>query len=269
MHLRSFPHALWAGILAAAFATSVHAQAPEKQEAFLGHRTDGLSYQPLSLGEASALEQQLATHPDDETARDKLLKYYWHYGLREQRLESIFWLIEHHPESPLLSQQTAQIAPEMSANMLKVWFPTGMPMNEPADFDRAIALWDQQVKSHPRDARVLANAARRIGFDRANEREIALLERAQQLDPRNPIPWLWPICTRSYCCNSEAISHWSSRDGGERAGRISNRSLTDRVITIPGSSMRFASNSDSGSPRRKPRSMSLLSITSTKSPTEN
>jgi len=97
-----------------------------------------------------------------------MLKYYWDNGLREQRLESIFWLIQHHPESQLLSHQTAQITPELSANMLKVWSPTGLPMNAPADFDRAAAMWDEQVKNHPLDARVLFNAARMIGFSHPN-----------------------------------------------------------------------------------------------------
>lgn len=151
-------------------------------------------YRPLSLGEASSLEQQLAAHPDDEAVRDKLLKYYWYNGLREQRLESIFWLIEHYPESPLLSHQTAQIAPEMSPNMVKMWSPSGLPMNDAADFDRAIALWEEQVTKHPRDPRVLLNAARIIGFGHPNEREISLAERARQLDPASytaPLAWLY------------------------------------------------------------------------------
>lgn len=183
MHLRSIPDALWVGILAMFIAASARAQAPKEPPALVGYQTDGMMYQPLSLGEASTLEQQLAAHPDDELVRDKLLKYYWHNGLQEQRLESIFWLIEHHPESPLHAHQTAQIATEMSANMLKIWSPSGLPMNDAADFDRAVALWDEQVKNHPRDARVLFNAARMLGFSHSNEREILLAERAQQLEP--------------------------------------------------------------------------------------
>ena len=61
-------------------------------------------------------------------------------------------------------------------------------MNDPVDFDRAIALWDEQVEKHLRDARVLLDAARMIGFDHTNEREIALAERAQQLDPGSYTP---------------------------------------------------------------------------------
>ncbi len=187
MHPRSRPRAKWVGNLAMLIAISAGAQTPKKptQTPSLGYQTDGMSYQPLATGEASTFEGQLTADPEDELVRDKLLKYYWHSGLRELRLESIFWLIEHHPESALHAHQTAQIAPELPANFLKIWFPFGLPMNDPADFDRAVALWEEQVKKHPQDGRVLFNAARMIGFSHRNQQEIALAERAQQLDPHS------------------------------------------------------------------------------------
>lgn len=68
------------------FAISALAQTTNKQAAFLGCEADGMLRQPLSLGEASTLGQQLAAHPYGESAREKLLKYYWRNGLRELRL---------------------------------------------------------------------------------------------------------------------------------------------------------------------------------------
>jgi hypothetical protein len=166
----------------AIFAASLLAQSAKHSAASLGYRTDGMAPTPLSPGDASKLEQQLAAHPDDETVRDKLLKYYWHNSVREPRLESIFWLIEHHPESPLHGNQTAGIMPVRADGKTDIWFQSGVPLNDVADFQRALALWEQQVKEHPQNASVLFNAARVVGFSSVNERQIALAERAQELD---------------------------------------------------------------------------------------
>jgi TonB family protein len=184
MHVSSFvPRSRFVAVTAI-FAASLLAQSARAPAAFLGYRTDGmmLALDHLSPGDASKLEQQLAANPDDETLRDKLLKYYWHNSVREPRLESIFWLIEHHPESPLHGNQTAGIMPVRADGKTDFGFQSGVPLNDVADFQRALALWEQQVKEHPQDARVLFNAARVTGFISVNEREIALAERAQELD---------------------------------------------------------------------------------------
>jgi TonB family protein len=137
----------------------------------------------LSPAEASDLEERLTQNPEDETIRGELLNYYWRHSLRELRLQSIYWLIEHHPESNLHESQTAGIYPPMPPDQLDMWFHSGVPLNDASDYDRATQLWQTQVDQHPRDPRVLFNAARARSFGDVGAEELALVEKAQKLDP--------------------------------------------------------------------------------------
>ena len=86
--------------------------------------------QRLTPREAEDLEAHLKTFPEDLTARGKLIGYYFLNAVGPRRLEHIFWLIEHHPESSLLSSSSAaaisrgnalQKLPPVTAEMLAVY----------------------------------------------------------------------------------------------------------------------------------------------------
>src|SRR5689334_8277808 len=65
------------------------------------------SWRPVSTEDAARLEDQLRSNPEDVITRVRLLNYYWHNQMRQQRAASVFWLIEHHPESPILGLDLA------------------------------------------------------------------------------------------------------------------------------------------------------------------
>jgi TonB family protein len=124
----------------------------------------------LSPAEAQQLEEQLLRDPEDLTARGKLISYYQSNAMDAPRLRHVDWLIQHHPESELISHFS--YASDLS----------------PEEYGHEKALWQEQVTLHPTDARVLANAATFLGAkDQFAEKD--LLERARQADPSNP-EWL-------------------------------------------------------------------------------
>ena len=136
--------------------------------------------------QATALEQELAANPENESVRKKLLEYYGFanmcaMGIRrglptppecsERMAETagrgtalILWLIDHHPESDL--------------HKMAVIFP----QNDPNGYEEARNHWLTQVSLHPNDARVLLNAAGTLGYPNTQEK-IDLMQRARKLDP--------------------------------------------------------------------------------------
>ena len=66
-----------------------------------GYLSDGLNPAGpgISADEADRLAKQLDANPEDSDARAKQMKFYWFSGARQPRLDLIFWLIEHHPDS--------------------------------------------------------------------------------------------------------------------------------------------------------------------------
>jgi hypothetical protein len=105
-------------------------------------------WKPVSAAEATQLYQQLRDDPKKAQIRADLLNYYWHNNLRIERVDSVCWLIEHHPESPILALDFAQI------------FPDRMPQNDAADFERARALWASALNPTHVEREALHNAAR-------------------------------------------------------------------------------------------------------------
>jgi hypothetical protein len=106
-----------------------------------------------SADEAANLESQLAADPEKEDVRSKLLSYYSQQGMREQRNDSIYWLIEHHPESRLHQYQRAAFVSDSARG-------TGGVFITPDDYQRAVQLWQLQALKHPDDPMVLSNASR-------------------------------------------------------------------------------------------------------------
>jgi len=104
----------------------------------------------LEESDTARLEQRLATNPDDFPARLKLMAYYQRAdqsGRREDRAKRVqhaLWLIRHHPDSELLHSYVSRFSKGELA---------------PADYRRAVALWDTAAKAKPADAAVQWNAA--------------------------------------------------------------------------------------------------------------
>jgi TonB family protein len=141
----------------------------------------------MTAEQAGALEQELATNPENEPARERLLEYYTFkqmcaQGIRgglptppecsdrdvqaaSRRIPLILWLIDHQPESDL--------------NKMAMIFPQ---LDGPDVYEDARNRWLTQVNLHPNDARVLLNAAGILGFRNTQER-IDLMQRARKLDP--------------------------------------------------------------------------------------
>jgi beta-lactamase regulating signal transducer with metallopeptidase domain len=140
----------------------------------------------MTAEQAAALEQELATNPEYETARARLLEYYTFKQMCAQAIRGglpttpdcsdrdvqaasrltplVLWLIDHHPESDL--HKMALIFPQL----------------DPNGYQDARNHWLTQVNLHPNDARVLLNAAGTLGHRSAQE-QIDLLQRARKLDP--------------------------------------------------------------------------------------
>ena len=104
----------------------------------------------LEESDAARLEQKLAANPDDLQARLKLMAYYERADRsgrqedRAKRVQHALWLIEHHPDSELLHSYVSRFSKGELA---------------PADYRRAVALWDTAAKAKPGDAAVQWNAA--------------------------------------------------------------------------------------------------------------
>ncbi len=140
----------------------------------------------MTAEQVAALEQEIATNPENETARGRLLEYYTINEFCAQAIRDgmptasecrdrdvhtasrltplVLWLIDHHPESDL--HKMAFIFPQL----------------DPNGYQDARNHWLTQVNLHPNDARVLVNAAGTLGHRSAQE-QIDLLQRARQLDP--------------------------------------------------------------------------------------
>ncbi len=135
-------------IYAAAVVQLAPARAQGQQKVETGAAVTGApEISKLTSADASRMEQQLVTNPDDLQTRSKLIAYYFLNGIREPRLTHILWLIEHHPESEITAFNSGGISPEANS------------LNTIGDYERASTLWRQQVAVHPQDAHVLANAA--------------------------------------------------------------------------------------------------------------
>lgn len=128
----------------------------------------------LTVAEAQAVEESLRANPEDLAARGSLIAHYFVNQASEPWSQHVFWLIEHHPESPLAGLNFASGA-----------LPAD-PLNGEADRAHAKELWLEQTRRHPDDARVWANALRfcsRAGCDAGTKER--LLKHAEELGVSN------------------------------------------------------------------------------------
>jgi TonB family protein len=101
----------------------------------------------LSPAQVEEIETRLRKEPGDLEARSKVIAYYFLKGIRQPRLDHIFWLIEHHPEAEVTRLYSMAISPRKT------------PFNDEADRERAQSLWREQVRRHAENRQVLGNAA--------------------------------------------------------------------------------------------------------------
>ena len=142
---------------------------PTKSATWYGFRSALGTPPPITAEDAHGLERRLQVDPKDEEARSGLLSYYWHNQMHRQRIQLVFWLIEHQPESALHGYEIASI------------FPRGPGGANVSDFASARQLWLAQVRRHAQDVRVLGNAARALNEATVWE-GIDLFKRARKLD---------------------------------------------------------------------------------------
>ena len=130
----------------------------------------------LEERDVARLEQRLAANPEDYETRLKLMAYHQRADRagrrddRAQRAQLVLWLIEHHPDSEILHSPVSRFSPgELT----------------PADYRRAVALWETAAQAKAADAAVRWNAA---SFFQALDSELYLryLEATAAADPNHP-----------------------------------------------------------------------------------
>ena len=132
-------------------------------------------------------ERTLQTNPNDLNTRARLLGRYSALAktgdveARRARLNHIVWLIEHVPDTALLHEQDVMLIPGDLAPPLQ------------AEHDHLSNAWHEQVRQHPENVAILANA----GMSLANADFHTVLDifpRLRELDPANP---QWPLSLAS------------------------------------------------------------------------
>jgi predicted Zn-dependent protease len=126
----------------------------------------------LSPEEAKELEKKVSEKPDNLNAVMELLGYYSGRqfkdpNIRQKRHKIILWLIEHHPETVILENPTGGLTPFMD------------------DCKPAIKLWETQVAKHPKNLKILWNAASWLLLIDRNLAE-KYLKKGQEIEPENP-----------------------------------------------------------------------------------
>jgi hypothetical protein len=130
----------------------------------------------LEESDVARLEQRLAANPEDFPTRLKLMAYHQRADRagrkedRAQRVQHALWLIEHHSDSEVLHSPVSR-------------FSRGELT--PADYRRAVDLWDAAAKAKPGDAAVQWNAAS-FFQDLDPERYMHYLEATAAADPNHP-----------------------------------------------------------------------------------
>ena len=163
----------------------------------------------LEGSDVARLEQRLAANPEDFPTRLKLMAYHQRADRanlkedRAQRAQHALWLIEHHPESEILHSPVSRFSPgELT----------------PADYRRAVALWDAAAKAKPGNAAVGWNAA---SFFQDLDPELYM--RYLESPPQQPIqrrPSVRPASASGSLCplaaggkTEQLAAHHSSRAG--------------------------------------------------------
>jgi tetratricopeptide (TPR) repeat protein len=150
-----------------------------------------MSGRTLTAQQVAEMEAAIAQHPDDLTARTKLLGYYFmsrHTGAAaKEGRKHVLWIIKNRPEAEIAGTPFCMID----------------AITDTDGYHEAKQLWLDQTKAHPKDSAIVGHAARFLSIhDRDTAKD--LLKQAQSLEPKNP-EW------------SDQLGHWYSR-GGDKEG---------------------------------------------------
>jgi hypothetical protein len=132
--------------------------------------TEGWHTSPM---EATQLELQLASHPENVAARTRLISYYYQQVIADPRNHHILWLIENHPEAEVF-----RVASDMTSFEVP-WHG----MSNAADRDKARALWLRQLDRFSADPAVLTGAAQALPV----EESIRVVRQLRALEPSNSV----------------------------------------------------------------------------------
>ena len=128
----------------------------------------------LSSEEAEILEEKLVTDPHDVTSRTQLLGYYWYLQSRRDGSalaairRHVLWLVRTLPDAAVLGQ------------------PQGIidRFADPEGYSEGKKCWMDQLQRDPDNVTILGHAAEYLDYGE-RKTKIALLQRAQSLDPSN------------------------------------------------------------------------------------
>lgn len=127
----------------------------------------------LTTFEAEDLEARVSANPYDLDSRTRLLGYYKLKALnskdsREAYEAHVLWIIEHRPDADIAGTPYVELDPVLNGEA----------------FDRGMQLWLQTLEAHPKDTRIIGNAA---NYFTVHETALAedLLRIAQSLEPKN------------------------------------------------------------------------------------
>ncbi len=126
----------------------------------------------LTPERAAQLEAQVASNPDDFTARESLIRHYSSAADRDAWKRSVISYIERWPESPRFAEPFFRAI--------------GERMNlSNSDKAELRSTWERMVQQRPNDPRVAVNAARSMKDAGDFSSAATLIERARQSDPGN------------------------------------------------------------------------------------
>lgn len=132
---------------------------------------------PTSPQEAAKMERFLKQHPKDTDYRLQLLNYYFWSMIKTPSAHAeherhVFWVIQNLPGEAIAGAPPMSLIPELEAKAIP----------------KAKKLWKEQLAAHPRNMKILENAATFFLKDGSPE-GFDLLNRAQTMEPKNP---RWP-----------------------------------------------------------------------------
>jgi tetratricopeptide (TPR) repeat protein len=134
---------------------------------------------PKPGAEAKALEAKVADHPNDLKLREEILSYYLTRQYRERwakqaRRDHIFWVIQNHPGSELAGTGYMSL----------------MKRDDGSSYRRASEMWEEQIRRHPTETKVLGNAGNFFLLEDSQRAEKYFLK-CVEIEPDNP---KWPSC---------------------------------------------------------------------------
>jgi hypothetical protein len=128
--------------------------------------------------EVAQAETRVSAYPQDVETRGALLFYYVQKDLWTERLDHVYWMIEHAPDSGWVTAGLCNLRPERASVGAERHVSAG------PEYERGKALWEKQIAERPHDARLRANAASYFEPDNPGA-AVENLKAAQEIEPDN------------------------------------------------------------------------------------